>query len=58
VLIGDLLIDVPDRLHDPNRRRAADLLRARGGGRTTMVVLDERDLDRAVELALEANRGA
>ncbi len=58
VLIGDLLIDVPDRLHDPNRRRAADLLRARGQGRTTMVVMDERDLDRAVELAMEANRRA
>jgi len=53
VVVGRLLIDVPDRLHDPNRRRASDLLRARSGGMQTMIVFDERDLDRAVELAIE-----
>jgi hypothetical protein len=53
VIVGQLLIDVPDRLHDPNRRRASDLLQARGGGRQTMLVMDERDIDRAVELAIE-----
>lgn len=53
IMIGQLLIDVPDRLHDPNRRRASDLLKARGAGRQTMVVLDERDIDRAVELAID-----
>jgi hypothetical protein len=56
VLVGELLIDVPDRLHDPNRRRASDLLHARGGGRQTMLVMDERDIDRAVELAIELSK--
>ena len=53
IWVGELLIDVPDRLHDPNRRRATDLLRARAGGRQTMLVMDERDIDRAVELAID-----
>ena len=56
------LIGVIGRLVPEKRVRdliwAADLLRARGQGRTTMVVMDERDLDRAVELAMEANRRA
>jgi hypothetical protein len=56
VLVDGVLIDVPDRLHDPNRRRASDLLKARGGGRDTVVVFDERDLDRAVELVIERRR--
>lgn len=53
IAVGDLLIDVPDRLHDPNRRRATDLLRARARGRQALLVMDERDIDRAVELVLE-----
>lgn len=53
ILVGDTLVDVPDRLHDPNRRRANDLLQARAGGRQTVLVMDERDVDRAVELALD-----
>jgi hypothetical protein len=53
IRVGELLIDVPDRLHDPNRRRATDLLRARAEGRQAMLVMDERDIDRAVELAIE-----
>lgn len=57
VLVGGLLVDVPDRLHDPNRRRAHDVMQARGGGRRTVVVYDERDLDRAVELAMELGLG-
>lgn len=56
VIVGQLLIDVPDRLHDPNRRRASDLLQARGEGRRTMVVIDERDIDRAVELAIDLTK--
>lgn len=57
ITVGELLIDVPDRLHDPNRRRASELLRARAGGRQSVVVLDERDLDRAVELAIALAAG-
>jgi hypothetical protein len=53
IRVGELLIDVPDRLHDPNRRRATDLLRARAGGGEALLVMDERDIDRAVELVLE-----
>jgi hypothetical protein len=56
IRIGNLLIDVPDRLHDPNRRRGTDLLRARAGGRQAMLVMDERDIDRAVELAIDLAR--
>jgi hypothetical protein len=53
IVIGQLLIDVPERLHDPNRRRATDQLKARGGGLQTVLVMDERDIDRAVELAID-----
>lgn len=57
IVIGQLLVDVPDRVNDPNRRRAEDAIQARRGGRRAMVVLDEADLDRAVELAIELARG-
>lgn len=53
VVIGQLLVDVPDRLHDPNRRRAQQVLDARRGSREAMVVMDEADLDGAVERAIE-----
>jgi hypothetical protein len=53
IVVGPLLIDVPDRLHDPNRRRATDLLKARAGGLQTVLVMDERDIDRAVEMAID-----
>lgn len=56
VVVGQLLIDVPDRLADPDRDRAEAALAARSGGRRTMVVMDESDLDRAVELAIELVR--
>jgi hypothetical protein len=58
ILVGQLLIDVPDRLHDPNRRRAERLLKARANGRQSMLVIDERDLDRAVEAAIELAKGS
>lgn len=52
VVIGSLLVDVPDHVTDPSRARAEAALAARAGGRTSMVVMDESDLDRAVELAI------
>jgi hypothetical protein len=58
IVIGQLLIDVPDRLHDPNRRRAERLLKARSNGRQAMLVMDERDVDRAVEAAIELAKGS
>ncbi len=53
IVIGQLLVDVPDRLHDPSRRRAEARLAARSGSRAAMVVMGEGDLDRAVERAIE-----
>jgi hypothetical protein len=57
IVIGQLLVDVPERLHDPQRRRAEASLAARAGGRATMVVMDEADLDRAVDRAIELAKG-
>jgi hypothetical protein len=53
IVVGQLLIDVPDRLHDPNRRRAEAGLAARAGSRHTMVVMNEADLDLAIDRAIE-----
>lgn len=52
IVVGSVLVDVPDRLHDPNRARALAALDARAGGRPAVVAMDEDDLDRAVELAI------
>jgi hypothetical protein len=53
IRVGSLLVDVPDPLGDPNRERAERQLRGRPGVRDAMVVMDESDLDVAVERALE-----
>jgi len=53
IVIGQLLVDVPERLHDPHRQRAEASLAARAGGRRTLAVLDEADLDQAVDRAIE-----
>ncbi len=53
IVVGQLLVDVPDRLHDPNRARTEAALAARSGGRTTMVVQHDADLDVAVTRAIE-----
>ncbi len=53
IVIGDLLVDVPDRIGDPNRKRAESQLHQRSGHRRSMVVMDEDDLDRAVAFAIE-----
>jgi len=57
IVVGQLLVDVPDRLHDPSRRRAEARLAARSGSRPTLVVLGEEDLDRALERAIELATG-
>ncbi|MCD9623033.1 hypothetical protein [Rhabdothermincola salaria] len=60
ITIGRLLVDVPARLHDPDRARAEIELAGRSGGRPTMVIMDDADLDvavaRAVELATTPRR--
>jgi hypothetical protein len=53
IVVGQLLVDVPDRLHDPSRRRAEARLKARSGGREAMVVMTEEDVDRAVDVAIQ-----
>lgn len=53
IVVGQLLVDVPDRLHDPNRTRTEATLAARSGGRAAMVVMDDADLDVAVTRAIE-----
>jgi hypothetical protein len=53
IVVGQLLVDVPDRLHDPSRRRAEARLKARAGARRSVVVLTEDDIDRAVEIAIQ-----
>lgn len=57
IVVGQLLVDVPDRVTDRDRERAEAALAARAGGRHTMVVLDEADLDRAVEHAVQLAQG-
>jgi hypothetical protein len=52
VVVGSVLVDVPDRLHDPDRARAQAALDARAGGRTAIVVIDDADVDTAVEQAI------
>lgn len=56
IVIGSLLVDVPDRLSDPNRARADAALKARSGGRKCMVVMDEADIEHAVDYAIELVR--
>ncbi len=57
IVVGQLLVDVPDRLHDPSRRRAEARLNARAGARRSVVVLTEEDIDRAVEVAIQLATG-
>jgi hypothetical protein len=56
IVIGSLLIDVPDRVTDPSRSRAETALKARSHGRPSMVIMDESDLDVAVAKAIELVR--
>jgi hypothetical protein len=53
IVVGQLLVDVPERLHDPNRKRTEAALAARSGGRRTMIVMNEADLDLAVTEAIQ-----
>jgi len=57
IVIGGLLVDVPDRLHDPNRRRAEARLAARAGNRQSMTVMGDEDLDEAVARAIALATG-
>ncbi|HSL57086.1 MAG TPA: hypothetical protein VK866_04520 [Acidimicrobiales bacterium] len=52
ILVGDVLVDVPDRLADHRRELVEASLTDRADGRRVVAVLEEVDIDRAVELAL------
>lgn len=56
VLVGEVLIDVPDRLDDPDPDRARRSLAARAGGRTSVVVHDEHDVPAAIDTAVRDAR--
>jgi hypothetical protein len=53
IVLGTLLIDVPDRIREVNRQRAEEELRVRGQGRPTFVVMDRKDIDRAFAAAVD-----
>jgi hypothetical protein len=57
ILVGQLLVDVPDRLNDHNPYRAQADLEARADGRRHYLVQTAADIPRAVELAVRAIRG-
>jgi len=52
IVVGQLLVDVPERLTDPDRATAEAALSARAAGRPHLLVMDEDDIDRAVDLAI------
>jgi hypothetical protein len=52
ILVGRVLVDVPERVRDRNRERSEHALQARAGGRPTVVVMDPADIERAIDVAL------
>lgn len=56
ILLGDVLIDVPDHVQDPSRTRAEAQLRGRAGAYRPVAVMKPTDIDRAVELAIDRAR--
>lgn len=56
VLVGDLLVDVPDRIKDRDREMATIELEARSHGRQVALVLDAGDIPDAVDRAILAAR--
>ncbi len=56
IVVGSLLVDVPDRLHDPSRARAQATLEARAGRRTALVVMGPDEIDLAIDQAIDLAR--
>ena len=56
VMLGGVLVDVPERVREDNRERAEYSLRERSGGLPTVVVLEPTDVDRAIQVAVEVAR--
>jgi hypothetical protein len=56
IVVGDVLIDVPERARETSRERAAAALAARSHGRTTVLVTDVSEVRAAVDLAVRDAR--
>jgi hypothetical protein len=56
IVVGDVLIDVPERARETNRERAMAALAARAHGRVTVVVLDPSEVPAAVDMAVRDAR--
>jgi hypothetical protein len=56
IVVGDVLIDVPERARETNRDRAAAALAARSHSRLAVLVLDPAEVPAAVDLAVRDAR--
>ena len=56
ILVGDVLIDVPERARETNRDRAAADLAARSHGRLSVLVFDDAEVPDAVDFAVRDAR--
>ncbi len=57
ILLGEVLIDVPESLRETDRELAAHQLAARAGGRPSRVIMRAADVPAAVDHAIVAARG-
>ena len=57
VVVGDLLVDVPQRANETDRRSAQAELEARSGGRPAAIVMDRSEIGTIVDRAITAARG-
>ena len=56
LLVGDVLVDVPERFRGINRARAEESLTARAGGRPSILVMDESEVPHAIDIAIRRAR--
>ena len=56
-MIGNVLVDVPERLKERDRAAAEASLQARSNGRPVVAVVDRDDVVGAVDRAILAARG-
>lgn len=56
ILLGNLLIDVPDRIREVNRQRAESDLQLRAHGRHSFVIMEANDVARAFSHAVDLAR--
>jgi hypothetical protein len=56
IVVGDVLIDVPDRVRETQRDRAVAALASRAHGRVTVLVVDRTEVPAAVDMAVRDAR--